>query len=278
MSTAHTRLRTGSSLLLSAIISAAWSTAPADDLAPANFREHRGARMDHWEYTQPETHSNEENWAPEHSTGEPPGNMKKPETTGRTFWERTYGGRPGVWRVDAADGAVLDFTIPNVMDPRAPKAVIVQVTWWPTSNQTPVVDVVNGNTNNDFEVPEDFPPETTALDDGWKHTRYHFWSDTCPSHELIRIQPPPNGVLYVDQVVVDAQCIVPFKHGNDGDGGVPGGPSPPGGPTPPDGGTESGGSGANHPGSAPIVWALVAGLFAVCTLLAFLWGRRSGRR
>lgn len=255
------------------IIVVTTGVALADDLSPANYREHPGARMDHWEYTRPDTHSNEENWAPEHSTGIPPGNMKNPPKTGSTFWEETYGGRPGVWRVDSADGAFLDFTIPNVMDRRQPKAVIVQVTWWPTSNEIPVVDVVDGNTNDDFEVPEKFPPETTPLDDGWKHTRYHFWSDSCPSFELIRIQPPPNGVLYVDQVVVDAICIQPFGQGEDEDqsgGDDDGGDEPL-----PDDEDSSDGVRASDDSFGPFGLGIVGGILLVLLVVALLRGRRS---
>ncbi len=260
--------------LLQAIV-VATGAARGDDLSPAIFREHAGARMDHWEYTQPESHSNEENWAPEHSTGIPPGNMKKPESTTRTFWEQTYAGRPGVWRVDAADGAFLDFTIPNVMDPRRPKAVIVQVTWWPTSNEIPVVDVVDGNTNNDFAVPDDFPPETTALDDGWKHTRYHFWSDTCPSFELVRIQPPPNGVLYVDQVVVDAVCIAPFGQGGDDD---PEDNEGPGDESPNGGGDGPGGIEASDDKLGlfgPFGLGIIAGLLLALLIVVLLRARKA---
>ena len=204
------RMRAGPVLLLVVCAVVAYQNmARADDLSPAIFRGETGARMDRWDFANPDTEANEENWAPEESDSEPPGNMIQPETTASTFWERGFGGRVGVWRIDSVDAAQLEFTIPNVQDRLRPKSVIVQVTWFRTGDDGPVVGVIDGDTGDDFEVLVDFPPETTELDGGWRHTRLHYWSERCPSFESVLIRPPENGLAYIDQVVIDARCIPP---------------------------------------------------------------------
>ena len=202
-------------LFLVCAVVALHNVARADDLAPAIFRGDKGARMDEWDYINPDTHSNEDSWAPEKSDGVPPGTMTKPETTRSTFWERAFSERFGVWRIDSVDSARLEFKIGNVPDRLSPKAVIVQVTWFRTGDDNPSVDVLDGDTGDAFEIPE-ILPETTDLGGGWKHTRFHFWSKHCPSFETVRIGPPENGVAYIDQVVIDARCVPLF--GGDGDG------------------------------------------------------------
>ena len=199
------RMRAGLALiLLVCAVVAHHNIARADDLSPANFRGDPGARMDKWVFTRFDP--NEETWAPEESDSVPPGWMIMPQITPSTFWDRVYAGRFGVWRIDSVDSAQLEFTIPNVQDRLRDKAMVVQVTWFRTGDDGPLVGVIDGDTGADFEQPPGLPV-TIDLGGGWKHTTHNFWSDTCPSSESVLIAPPQNGVAYIDQVVVDAICL-----------------------------------------------------------------------
>ena len=67
------RMRAGPVLLLVVCAVVAYQNmARADDLSPAIFRGETGARMDRWDFANPDTEANEENWAPEESDSEPP--------------------------------------------------------------------------------------------------------------------------------------------------------------------------------------------------------------
>lgn len=107
--------------------------------------------------------------------------------------------RPGI--VCLAPGVTLRFFIPNLEIPGNQKNVWAQVTWWAAPGTNVVVSPIAPAPNSGTII------GTMPLGGGWNHTTASFVLAQQPAWEEFWIQNLTNSNLYLDQVVIDTQCV-----------------------------------------------------------------------
>ena len=184
----------------------------ADDSSPPEWRTMEAPEGEQWFKTSEEWEFDDP--PPEDPDTEEPPNVVFPELTDRTFWDSTYNGRRGVWRLD--DGANITFQMPEHAGP-GEKQVHVQVTFYPTDTSVPEVVVVGA-------LPEG-PTQIVDAENGWKHeiTDWRVAGDECPALDIIGVSAPDGSVIYVDEVVIDTLCTKVADDQDDGGGPDEGG-------------------------------------------------------
>ena len=166
----------------------------ADDSTPPEWRktaapdgEEWFKTFNQWEFEEPPPEEPETDELP---------NVLFPEETDQTFWEQTYNGRQGVWRLDSVD---ITFQVPEHAGP-GEKLVHIQVTYFPTDISVPAVVVVGGLLEGGIQ--------TKDAENGWKHQITDWRNDKeCPDLDVIGVTAPDGSVIYVDEVVIDTLCI-----------------------------------------------------------------------
>lgn len=137
-----------------------------------------------------------------------------PNETNQTFWEETFTGRQGVWRLDGREDAALKFEIPNHQGPGT-KRLRIQMTFWNEGLGTPQITGEG--------LVGQAPARIVNAENGWRHysRNWRIEGDECPAHETVTISPPGDSVSYIDEVVIDTACfpigIVETPEEDDGD-------------------------------------------------------------
>jgi hypothetical protein len=135
----------------------------------------------------------------------------------RGDWLPLFAGRDGVWRFEKhpehLDPMML-FTVPNCDDPKHAKEVWVQMTYRNVSGH-PVAElsIPPRGFGPGHEIPytmvSDSGMKTHKAGMGWTHRRITYGLDYCPSEEAFWVRPPGNGVLYLDEVIIETLCRRP---------------------------------------------------------------------
>lgn len=107
--------------------------------------------------------------------------------------------RPGI--VCIAPGVTLKFRIPNQENLDNQKNVWAQVTWWAAPGTNVVVSPLAPAPNTGTII------GTLPLGSGWNHTTASFVLAQQPAFEDFWIQNFTTSNLYIDQVVIDTQCV-----------------------------------------------------------------------
>lgn len=171
----------------------------ADDLSPPPWRFNPGTTVQHWDFT-----------------GGPGGGVpdalpfNNPYGAGPLLsplapaqWLPTFMGRNDVWDLMSTGVAGgLDFFIPNTGNGLNQKQLWLQITYWhPLPGGPPGVQVTSGS--GPFTQ---LSSTITPLPGGWFHELSTWSVPICPQKEVVHIFPT-SAALYIDQVVIDTQCI-----------------------------------------------------------------------
>lgn len=120
-------------------------------------------------------------------------------------WLPTLAGRDGVYELHPSGSSgpsILVFYIPNTMTENPQKDVWAQITWRVASGD-PTVDLVPFGGS----IPPTTVEDGTDLGGGWKHSTFSFTIIPNPSEEYFQIRNNSNESIYIDQVVIDTQCV-----------------------------------------------------------------------
>lgn len=125
---------------------------------------------------------------------------------GGAAWLPTFNGRSGIYALHPASPvgpSILVFEVPNTQNPLPEKDVWAQITWF-----------VDPGTNSIDLTPFGgaVPPTTvengTILDAfGWRHSTFSYVLHPNPSLEYYQIRNNSTATIYIDQVVIDSQCV-----------------------------------------------------------------------
>lgn len=120
-------------------------------------------------------------------------------------WLPTFSGRSGIYAMGPAGPggpSILVFYIPNTQIPRPRKDIWAQITWQ-VGPGDPSVDLV--------PFGGAFPPTViengTDLGGGWKHSTFSFTVIPNPSEEFFQLRNNSQSTIYIDQIVLDTQCV-----------------------------------------------------------------------
>lgn len=171
----------------------------ADDLSPPPWRFNPGTTVQHWDFT-----------------GGPGGGapdalpLNNPYGAGPLFsplapalWLPAFNGRTEVWDLTSTGVAAgLDFFVPNTGNGINQKNLWLQITYWsPAPSGPPNVQITSGS-----GLFTQLSSTITTLPGGWVHELSLWNVPTCPQKEVVHIFPS-GAPLFIDQVVIDTQCI-----------------------------------------------------------------------
>ena len=170
-------------LLLGAMLALCATLALADDRQPPPWQ--RGGdrtTFQRWEFN-----SGDPNPVPDDLVN-PYGTVAT--TVAGQEWLQYYDNRVGVWRLGS-----IDVVIPNAPDhPDWTKLVWVQLTWGQVGLPSDVVQItVDGRLGQ--LIKSDVP--------AWNHTTWLFELPYNPQSETLHV----SGDIYVDELVIDTQCV-----------------------------------------------------------------------
>lgn len=116
-------------------------------------------------------------------------------------WLPGFQNRDGVYAMNPG-GSILVFCIPNDPTMREEKHIWAQITW----------AVAPGDQSVDLEpfggsVPPTTVEDGTDMGDGWKHSTFSYILRPNPELEYYQIRNHSNSTIYIDQVVIDTQCV-----------------------------------------------------------------------
>ncbi|MBX3376796.1 MAG: hypothetical protein KF678_07315 [Phycisphaeraceae bacterium] len=184
--------------IVSVLALAAGSTL-ADDLTPPTWRFNPGTTVQHWDFSAGPTGGPPD--APPFNN--PYGTPIMVPTTG-TNWLPAIFGRNDVWDIT---GGSLQFDIPNTGNSAHMKEIQIQVTYLALAPGVSPGYAVSGPSGMFTQVGG---PSIIPLSNGWVHETTLWTIGVCPPFERIALFPGLAGVqFFVDQVVIDTQCIVP---------------------------------------------------------------------
>ncbi len=103
--------------------------------------------------------------------------------------------------VGVPSGGTLKFLIPNLENDANQKNIWAQVTWWADPGSNVVISPIAADPNRGVII------GTLPLGGGWNHTTASFVLDRQPPFEEFWVQNHTNSFLYLDQVVIDTQCV-----------------------------------------------------------------------
>jgi uncharacterized protein (TIGR03382 family) len=119
-------------------------------------------------------------------------------------WLPAINGRNDVW---AIAGGSLSFNVPNTGNQNHMKNLWLQVTYFGAAPTGGPGYSVAGPSGLFSPVGG---PLVTALPGGWFHELTQWSTPVCPPFERVTIFPGATGAqLYIDQVVIDTQCVIP---------------------------------------------------------------------
>lgn len=162
----------------------------ADDFAPPTWRGSDGSTSQAWEFP---TDAAQDVVAVPYSNiyGTPLADIvPAPEKN----WLPLYEGRTGVWPLSGS----IEATIPNLDNENPYKDIYIQLTWAQTPcPSTPFVwEMYSGK---DATLVSQVQVPGTV----WYHSIYTIHLEPNPDSEIVKIQ----GDIYVDEVVIDTQCV-----------------------------------------------------------------------
>lgn len=122
------------------------------------------------------------------------------------LWLPTFNGRTGIYQLNPSGPAgpsILVFGIPNTQTPQPRKDVWAQITWFVDAGTTSVDLTPFGGS-----VPPTTVENGTVLDAfGWRHSTFSYVLQPNPSFEYYQIRNNSAVPIYIDQVVIDSQCV-----------------------------------------------------------------------
>jgi hypothetical protein len=184
---------------IASVLALAASSLYADDLTPPPWRFNPGTTVQHWDFS-----GGPLGGAPDAPPfNNPYGTPIMVPTTG-TNWLPALMGRNHVWDIT---GGSLQFDIPNTGNSAHIKNLQIQVTYLALAPGVTPGLTVSGPSGLFTPVGG---PSTISLGGGWFHETSLWTIGVCPPFERIALFPGLAGVqFFVDQVVIDTQCIVP---------------------------------------------------------------------
>ena len=201
--------------ILVAVSSTLASVAMADDLVPPPWdRGGPGTTVQEWEFKTPDVPL-----APDGDTwgGGAEMNPFGPPVMDLAVgtWLDAYGTtgidpREGVWCLEPSstgEPTGIGFEIPNADRPDHIKNIWIQVTYHSTEGAPLFAGTAFPIPGGFDSVPLDIIDSTT-LSDGWTHTVYGVTLPFCPPFEYIDLLNfSDTNEFYIDQVVIDTQCV-----------------------------------------------------------------------
>ena len=170
----------------------------ADDLSPPPWRFTPGSTVQHWDFTAGSAAGPPDALPLNNPYGTP---ILIP--TGGANYQTTFMGRNNVWNLNSTTGAgSLDFFVPNTGNALNQKNLWLQITYWSPLPGGPLGVGIN-STSGPFTQLSSL---ITPLPGGWFHELSIWNIAVCPQSEIVHIFPM-GTVGYVDQVVIDTQCI-----------------------------------------------------------------------
>ena len=168
-----------------------------DDLTPPPWRFNPGTTVQHWDFSAGPGGGAPDALPLNNSYGTPTLNP-----TSGNIWQPTFAGRNDVW---AIAGGSLQFDIPNTGLQTHQKELWLQVTFLSNAAVPPPLYAVAGLSGPFTQIGGPF---NTVLPNGWVHQLTQWSTPVCPASERVAIFPGLAGVqVFVDQVVIDTQCI-----------------------------------------------------------------------
>ena len=186
-----------STISVLAILSLSGS-ALADDLTPPPWRFNPGTTVQHWDFS-----AGPGGGAPDAGPFNNPYGIPNFAPSTNAVWGASFNGRNDVWSISGQ--SALAFDVPNTNNTVNQKELWLQVTYFaPAPSPGPGYTV-----SSPFGGPFNFlGSQVTALPGGWTHELTRWSTPTCPPFERVSIFPTLVGtVVFVDQVVIDTQCI-----------------------------------------------------------------------
>ncbi len=171
----------------------------ADDLTPPPFRFNPGTTVQHWDFS-----AGPAGGAPDALP------YNNPYGAGALFtplapatFLPTFMGRNDVWDLNsAAGGGGLNFFVPNTGVTIHQKNLWLQITYWAPVPGGPLgVQVTSGS-----GLFTQLSSTITPLPGGWYHELSVWNVPSCPQKEVVHLFPM-GTLAYVDQVVIDTECI-----------------------------------------------------------------------
>jgi hypothetical protein len=175
------------------------TSALADDLFPPVWRFNPGTTVQHWDFT-----AGPAGGAPDALPYNNPygaGPLLSPLAPAN--WMPTFSGRNDVWNLNGTAGAGgLDFFVPNTGVGTHQKNLWLQITYWAPVPGGPLgVQITSGS-----GLFTQISSTVTPLPGGWFHELSVWNVPSCPQKEVVHLFPM-GTLAYVDQVVIDTQCI-----------------------------------------------------------------------
>jgi hypothetical protein len=173
------------------------TSAWADDLTPPPWRFNPGTTVQHWDFSSGAT-----GFSPDAlPLNNPYGSPIMTPTTG-AFWVPSIAGRNDLW---AIAGGSLNFDIPNTGVQTHQKELWLQVTYLANSAVPPPSYAIASSSGPFTMIGGPF---NTNLANGWVHQLTQWAVPVCPPSERVAIFPGLAGAqVFIDQVVIDTQCI-----------------------------------------------------------------------
>lgn len=171
----------------------------ADDLTPPPWRFNPGTTVQHWDFSAGPGGGAPDALPLNNPYGAGPLLTAAPPAT----WMPSFMGRNDVWSLNGAAGAgSLDFFVPNTGNTSNQKNLWLQITYWAPTPGGPLGVQITSGSGLFTQVSSTITP----LPGGWFHELSVWNVPSCPQKEAVHIFPM-GTLAYVDQVVIDTQCI-----------------------------------------------------------------------
>ena len=172
----------------------------ADDLSPPPWRFNPGTTVQHWDFN-----AGPGGGAPDALPYNNPygvGAILTPLAPAQ--WLPNFLGRNDVWNLNTAAGAGgLDFFVSNTGNAFNQKNLWLQITYWMPTPPISTIGVAITSGSGPFTQ---LSSTITPLAGGWFHELSVWNVGSCPQKEVVHLFPM-GTLAYIDQVVIDTQCI-----------------------------------------------------------------------
>lgn len=171
----------------------------ADDLSPPPWRLNPGTTVQHWDFS-----GGPAGGAPDALPYNNPygvGAILTPLAPATLL--PNFMGRNDVWDLNGTTGGGgLDFFVSNTGITTHQKNIWLQITYWSPVPPLPLgVNITSGS--GPFNL---VSTTTTPLPGGWFHELTVWNVGSCPQKEVVHLFPLGTAA-FIDQVVIDTQCI-----------------------------------------------------------------------
>jgi hypothetical protein len=174
------------------------TSALADDLFPPVWRFTPGSTDQHWDFS-----AGPAGGVPDAlPLNNPYGAGPLLSPLAPAAWSPALMGRNDVWDISAGGGGGLDFFVPNTGVTIHQKNLWLQITYWAPIPGGPLGVSISSGSGAFTQLSSVITP----LPGGWYHELSVWNVPSCPQKEVVHLFPM-GTVAYVDQVVIDTQCI-----------------------------------------------------------------------